>query len=604
MALETIMITIAIALLVCVLCQWAAWRVKLPAILFLLVAGIVSGPLLGLFDPEQLMGHLFFPFVQLSVAIILFEGSLTLKFKQILGLQTVLRNMLSFGLVITWLVSTAAARIFIGVSWEIAFLFGALTVVTGPTVIAPMLRAVRPTSAIAHILRWEGIVIDPIGVGLAVLVYEFIIAESIQQAWGQTLLTFAQIVIIGGCIGALAGYIFGLILRKRFVPEYLQNITTLALIFATFVFANSLQHESGLVTVTVLGMWLGNMRGVNLEEILHFKESLSILLISLLFLMLTARLDVAAIIDLGWAGLIVFLVVQFLGRPLNILAAAFRSKLSISERVFLAWIAPRGIVAAAISSLFAIRLESAGFTDARLLVPLTFTIIIGTVLLQSFTALPLARWLKVTESEPPGVLIVGANLVARRIGSALKNHGIRVLLADTGWEQVRAAEDEGLEVYHGSPFSEHADRRMNLTGIGRMFALTPYESVNVAAVMHYRLELGRSNVFSLQSHPKTKGNKQPKLEIAEIAPPPFGSENDYSRIFARLKKGDVVSTLTSQTEDLNDFIRQCENDHGIVFFGVSPEGRVYVRNELETVKQQAGWSLICLIPARSETAEQ
>jgi NhaP-type Na+/H+ or K+/H+ antiporter len=596
--IEQTLITVAVALVVCVLCQWAAWRVKLPAILFLLGAGILSGPVFHLFDPEQLMGHLFFPFVQLSVAIILFEGSLSLKFREILGQERVVRNMLTFGLVITWLVSAVSARFLIGVSWEIAFLFGALTVVTGPTVIAPMIRAVRPTQAIANILRWEGIVIDPIGVGLAVLVYEFIIAESVQQAWGMTFLTFAEIVLIGGSIGAAAAYLFGLVLRNRLVPEFLQNVATLGVIFASFVLANTLQHESGLVTVTVLGMWLGNMRGVELDEILHFKESLSILLISLLFLMLTARLDVSALVDLGWGALGVFLVIQFVGRPLNVLASTYRAKLTSAEKAFLAWIAPRGIVAAAISSLFAIRLEEVGFGDARLLVPLTFTIIIGTVVLQSLTAVPLANRLKVAEPEPRGFLIIGANIVARAIGKVLQENGVRVLLVDTGWERIQEAVGEGLEVYHGSPLSEHADRHMTLTGIGRMLGLAPYESINMAAALHYRMEFGRNNVFVLRSGSEKYLGTKKKAPVKRAARLILDGTLSYGDLIALLKKGGEIKTVSYADEQSYEKLLQ---RHGarevLILFFIDDSGRIYLNNERESLVPEEGWSLIALLPS-------
>jgi NhaP-type Na+/H+ or K+/H+ antiporter len=594
---DTALITIAVALAVCVFCQWAAWRVKLPAILFLLAAGILAGPVLHLFDPEVLMGELFFPFVQLSVAIILFEGSMTLKFREILGLQSVVRNMLTFGLLITWLISTLAARLIVGVSWEIAFLFGALTVVTGPTVISPLLRAVRPTPAIANILRWEGIVIDPIGAALAVLVYEFIIAETLQQAWGATFITFAEIVLIGGCIGAGTGYLFGLTLRNRLVPEFLQNVATLSLIFVSFVLANSLQHESGLVAVTVLGMWLGNMRGVMLDDIMHFKETLSLLLLSLLFLMLTARLDISAMLELGWAGLLVFLIIQFVGRPLNVMVSVYKSKLSSAEKTFLAWIAPRGIVAAAISSLFAIRLEEAGFIDARYLVPLTFTIIIGTVVLQSLTAAPLARFLKVAEPEPRGFLIIGAHRLGRAVARALQQNEVPVLLADTNWERVEEAQEDGLEVYHGSPISEHADRYMNLDGIGRMIALTPHRGANVAAAMHYRAELGRDNVFVIHT---TSGEnlKKSKERPARRNTRLFLEDSlSYENLDSIIKNGGTIETVTLDEESsYEDVAKTYEKKGAIILFFIDGADNIYLNNEDKKGALGEGWSMIVLLP--------
>ncbi len=346
--IEHILPAIAILFVVCAFCQWIAWRVKLPAIIFLLSAGILAGPVFGIFNPQALLGDLFFPFISLSVAIILFEGSLTLKFSEILGLQKVVRNMVSIGMLVTWVITALATRFALDLSWQISFLFGAITVVTGPTVIVPMLRTVRPSAAVSNILRWEGIVIDPIGASLAVLVYEFIISGGGQGAFGHTMLTFAQIVAVGAMIGAGGGYLFGLLLRRHWLPEFLHNISTLALVIGTFALSNYLQEESGLVTVTVMGIWLANMKGVDTEDILDFKENLSILLISMLFIMLAARLDPKSFLDLGWPALWVFLAIQFLARPLNVVISTIGSSLKWPERHMLAWIAPRGIIAAAI----------------------------------------------------------------------------------------------------------------------------------------------------------------------------------------------------------------------------------------------------------------
>ncbi len=594
---ETLII-IASSFAVCTFCQWLAWRVKLPAIIFLLLAGIIAGPVLQIFDPERLMGELFFPFVSLSVAIILFEGSLTLKFREIPGLESVVRNMLSFGLVITWLITTVAARFAIGISWELAFLFGAITVVTGPTVIAPLLRTVRPTAPVANILRWEGIVIDPIGASLAVLVYEFIISGGGQQAWGNTLITFAGIIVVGGCIGVGCGYCFGLVLRNHWLPEFLHNVATLGLVFFSFVLADTLQAESGLVAVTVLGMWLANMPGVDLEDILEFKESLSVLLISLLFLMLAARLDIASLREIGWAAVLVFLAVQFLARPLNILFSTLGSQLSLPERHLLAWIAPRGIVAASIASLFAIRLEQIGFADARFLVPLTFTVIIGTVLLQSTTARPIARRLGVALPEPRGFLIVGANFVAREVAKALAENGVKVLLADTGLENISKARSEGLETYHGNPLSGHIDRYMHLAGIGRMLALSPYDSENIAALMHYRMELGRNSVYMLQSNrDEEQDDKDMGVPTERKGNVLFGRNITYGFLFDALTAGGEIRTsILSEKFTYETFVEQA-GEQAVQLFVIDEKGRVTIRGDNDRVHPEPGWAVVALFPA-------
>lgn len=592
--IETTLIITTCLFVTCSLCQWVAWRVKLPAIIFLLFSGIIAGPVLGILDPDKLMGDLFFPFVSLSVAIILFEGSLTLKFREILGLQAVVRNMVSYGMLVTWVITAIATRYAIGISWELSFLFGAVTVVTGPTVIVPILRTVRPSAAVSNILRWEGIVIDPIGASLAVLVYEFIISGGGQKALGNTMLTFGEIVSVGLIIGLASGYTFGLLIRHHWVPEFLHNITTMSLVFGTFVLSNILQPESGLVTVTIMGIILANMKDVDMQDILNFKESLSILLISLLFVMLAARLDPVSLMELGWPILIVFASIQFLARPLNVQVSAIGSKLAWPERHLLAWIAPRGIVAAAISALFAIQLENAGYADAPLLVPLTFAVIIGTVLLQSFTARPLAKWLGVSEPEPMGFLIIGANIVARSIARALIQNGLQVTVADTSRENLIKARLDGAQTYLGNPISEHAEHNLDLIGIGSMLAITPHESVNVAASLHYRMDLGRNNVFFIQTAQVDKIPDRIALSRKIHSEILFGRDITFSYLFSTLSKsGEIRTAKLTPDYGYDDFVQQYDFQ-ATPLFAIDSKKQCHIVTEKLRINPESGWSVIFL----------
>jgi len=582
-------------------CQWLAWRIKLPASIFLLMTGIIAGPVLQLVSPDEILGDLLFPFVSLSVAVILFEGSLTLKYREICGMQRVLRNMLTVGLCVTWAITTLATRWALGLEWELCFLFGAISVVTGPTVIAPMLRTVRPKASIAKILRWEGIVIDPIGASLAVLVYEFIIAGGGQAAIGSTVQTFGLIVLVGFVIGALGGYLFGIALRRHVIPEYLHNLCALALVFGTFSLSNLLQAESGLVTVTVLGMWLANMPGVDMEEILDFKESLSVLLISLLFIILASRLDFVEFTQLGWSAVVVFLAIQFLARPLNIMISARGSSLSWPERHLLAWIAPRGIVAAAVAALFAMQLEHAGVAGASSLVPLTFLVIIGTVLLQSATARPIALWLGVAEPEPRGILFVGANRVARTIAKTLIEHDFRVLLADAGWENISKARNEGFPTYFGNPISDHADRHLDLVGIGHMFAVSRREEHNVNAVMHYRLELGAEKMFTLQIFGEDQIAEKWKVAEKDRGQTLFGSNVTYTLLEKILDQGGQVKTTElSDSLSYEQWQLQQQQCQGVALFAIDRKRVLHVFGPEQQFTPQAEWQLISLDPVGSD----
>lgn len=576
------------------LCQWVAWRLKLPAIIFLLLAGIIAGPLLQLASPDEILGPLLFPLVSLSVAVILFEGSLTLKYRDLGGMQKVVRNMISIGTITTWTITTLLTRYILDLSWELSLLFGAISVVTGPTVIGPMLRTVRPTQAISNILRWEGIVIDPIGASLAVLVYEFIIAGGGQQGLGRTLLSFGLIVMVGFVIGILGGYGFGLVLRYHLLPEYLHNVTALALVFGTFAASNLIQAESGLVTVTVMGIWLANMPNVDMEEILYFKESLSILLISLLFIILASRLDFDDFTVLGWPALIILLGIQFLARPLSVMAATAGSNLTWPERHLLAWIAPRGIVAAAVSALFAMQLEQAGFADASKIVPLTFMVIIGTVLLQSATARPIAMWLGVAEPEPRGCLIIGANPVARTIATALKNAGFRVKLADSSWEYTSKARMEGLSTYFGNPISEHSDRHLDMVGLGRMLALSPHEELNMGAAMHYRVDLGVENIFRIQNR-SPKGQTRKNGLNQSRGTLLFGENVTYATLKEMLDHGaEIHSTKLTENYTYTKWKRQHGN-FAIALFGIDARKNLRLFSTDDLFEPSSGWQIYSLV---------
>ncbi|MDY0185349.1 MAG: sodium:proton antiporter [Desulfuromonadaceae bacterium] len=576
------------------LCQWLAWRVKLPAIVFLLLAGIIAGPVLQLVSPDAILGDLLFPFVALSVSVILFEGSLTLNYREIGGLQRVVRNLVSVGMLTTWVITTLLTRYILGLSWELSLLFGAISVVTGPTVIAPMLRTVRPTQAVSNILRWEGIVIDPIGASLAVLVYEFIVAGGGQRALGHTLIIFGLIVLVGFVIGILGGYGFGLLLRHHLLPEYLHNVTALGLVFGSFALSNLIQPESGLVTVTVMGIWLANMPNVDMEEILDFKESLSLLLISLLFIILASRLDFADFTALGWPALLVLLGIQFVARPFNVLLSSAGSNLTWPERHLLAWIAPRGIVAAAVSALFAMQLEQAGFVDAEKIVPLIFMVIIGTVLFQSATARPLAMWLGVAEPEPRGYLIVGANPLARAIGLALQKSGFRVRLADSNWEYTSKARMEGMPTYFGNPISEHADRHLDMVGLGRMLALSPQEELNMGAAMYYRIDLGVENIFRVQnSKPKEDtGKKAVKHRRGTIL---FGENVTYASLDAMLDHGaEIHSTKLSESFTFKEW-REQNGNAAVALFAMDVRKNLRLFSIDNRFEPAPGWQIFSLV---------
>jgi len=588
-----------------IICQWVAWKVRLPAILFLLLTGIVAGPLLGVFDPQEVFGNLLLPFVSLSVAVILFEGSLSLKFEEIAGLQKVVRKLVTTGVLTTWFVTAIGVYFILDFSVEISLLFGAITVVTGPTVITPMLRTVRPNEKLANILKWEGIVIDPIGALLVVLVYEFIISSTGAQAITHTALAFGKIVTIGVILGFIGGQGLGMAIRDHWLPEFLHNVGVLSIVFAMYALSDLLQPESGLMTVTIMGIRLANMKNVPIEGIADFKESLSVFLISMLFIVLAADLEFEKLRLLGPGAFLIFLLIQFVARPLKIAVTTFGSELTWREKALLGWIAPRGIVAAAVSALFAIRLEEAGYPEAESIVPLTFAVIIGTVALQSSTAGILARWLGVAEPFPKGYLIIGANSVARTIAKIITKNGYRALLADTNWENIKEARMEGFKTYFGNPISDHAERYLDLVGIGKMLALSPNPDLNIIATIHFRHEFGRKKVFSLLAATSENDSSEKHMVSSDLRGYViFGETVTYSKLASLIAQdAEVKSTKLTETFTYKDYLNQY-GKRATTLFALTPKGKLELFVEGHKMKPIDGWTIISLIEPEPESKEK
>ena len=583
--------------------QWAAWWMKLPAILPLLLIGIALGPLAGILNPDQVFGDLLFPAVSLGVAIILFEGGLTLRVEEIKGHGRVVTRLITLGVLVTSVTIAAATHWLIGLDWQMSFLFGALVSVTGPTVIVPMLRTVKPTENVSNILRWEAILIDPLGALIAVLIYEFI-ASGAAASGLAALGLFAEIIIVGVVAGAAGAYALAYPLKRHWLPDYLHDMAALGTVLLIFTLSNSVAHESGLLAVTVMGMLLANMKDVQTDDILDFKESLSVLLISALFIVLAARLDVAMIGGLGWPLLGVLAVVLFVARPLSIALSTVGSKLNWRERTLLAWIAPRGIVAAAVSALFALQLDAAGTVGASLLVPLTFSVIIVTVVAQSLTARPFARALGVAEPEARGILIVGGNPAALAIAISLKKLNLPVIVADTSWEQIRKARMAGLRTYFGNVVSDHADRHLDLVGIGQLLALSRRPALNSLACLRYRSEFDSGHVYSVRFEEENSKSEAMTTGAALRGLDLFAQGVTLQKLEQTFADGHEIK-VTGLTDEFTyqDLIAQ-QNGQGILLYAISPEGIVFPFSPDNKFRAVDGWRIASLVkPAPPEAPE-
>jgi NhaP-type Na+/H+ or K+/H+ antiporter len=503
---ESFLLALASVIVLGIAAQWVAWRLGVASILLLLVVGFLAGPVSSLvferplLDPDELLGELLLPFVSLSVALILYEGGLTLRLTELGEGKAAVRRLVSLGAAITWALVAVAAWGVLGLSPALAVLLGAVLVVTGPTVIVPLLIAIRPAGRIGAVTRWEGIVIDPIGAILAVLVFEAILRPSVGEAAPHVVVTLVRTIVVGGVFGFATGMTLALVLRWFWVPDYLENAVSIMFVVGVFVAAQRLQTESGLLAATVMGITLANQRLVDVRHIVEFKENLRVLLISSLFILLAARLKIDDLDAIGWQGLVFLVVLIVVVRPASVFISTIGLSLSFAERAFLSLMAPRGIVAAAVASVFALRLGLEGYAEAEVLVPMTFLVIVGTVSFYSLTAPFVAHRLGLADPKPQGILLVGAHAWGRMLAEAVKNQGFRVLLVDTNRTDLAAARMAGLGVYGESILAEHILDEIDLGGLGRIIAATPNDWVNVLAVERFVRVFGRGEVYQIPPH--------------------------------------------------------------------------------------------------------
>jgi CPA1 family monovalent cation:H+ antiporter len=573
-----------------VFCQWLAWRMRLPAILPLLLAGLLLGPVAGVLDPDKLLGDLLFPFISLGVAIILFEGSLTLRFSEIRNVTHIIRNLTSIGVLITWGTMGAAAHYLAGLSWSISLLFGALVSVTGPTVIMPMLRSIRPSARIANVLRWEGILVDPIGAVLAVLLFEFMVTGH----QSESLLEFLKVIVMGTVWGVAGGASLGYVLKNHSLPDYLQNYAALAAVLLVFTSSNALGNESGLIAVTVMGIALANMKDVNIAELLSFKEHLTVVLISVLFVLLAARIDFELVRQVGIPALWILGVAVFIARPLSVLFSSIGTSINLREIALLSWVAPRGIVAAAISSLFALKLESQGIVEATQIVPLTFVMIIGTVVIYGLSSGWVAERLGLSSRAEQGVLITSANKVSLMIGEALKNNDIKVKMVDVRRDGLQEARMLGLDVFYGNPLSEFADLYMDLTGYTHLLAMSRNEEANAIVCDQYRPLFGPKNVFSISKGHSDETDRE-ALASGLKSLMLFSGSATWSKLASLIGQGGVIKS-TPLSEEYDYLAHQAKwGSNALSLFAIDEKGKLHIFASKEELLPAPGWVLISLV---------
>ncbi len=558
--MEHLILGLASIVVLGIAAQWLAWRFKLPAILLLLVAGFLAGPLTGVLRPQAAIGEVLFPFVSAAVAIILFEGGLNLRFSEISGIRAAILRLVCIGSLITWVLSAALANLALDFSMRMALLLGAILIVTGPTVIIPLLRHIRLNRRIASVTKWEGIVNDPIGAVVAVLVFEVIQAPGLQTVTLHAAAGLAKVLVAGAVFAAVGAGVLVMAIQRYWVPDFLQNSVTLAIVLSIYAVSDLIQPESGLVAVTAMGVIMANQRVAPIGHIVEFKENLRVLLISVLFVVLSARLDLDTLAKLSMGSVVFVVGLIVVVRPAAVFLSTIGAGLTVREKVFLSCMAPRGIVAAAVASLFALQLGEAGIPRADLLEAEVFFVVAATVAIYGLGAKPLARWLGLRRADPQGVLVAGAHSWARSIARMLGEHGFEVQLVDSNYDNVRCARREGLTIHHGSIVSERVRRELELEGIGKLLGLTSTDEVNALAGMHFTDLFGRACIYQLRPAAVGEEVDGESLERELRARIVFREPISYVALDERFAAGQHLhATELTDTYDYDDFWSEHKN---------------------------------------------
>ncbi len=604
-----------------VFAHWLAWRLRLPSILVLLVFGITLGRFI---DPDASLAELtggdrsvaptlLFPLVSLSVAVILFAGGLSLRLVELREAGRAVLRLCTVGALVTWLLTWAATQMVLGFDPRIAALFGAIMVVTGPTVVIPLLRHIQPQRRVAATLKWEGIVIDPIGAVLAVLVFQEIAAYGADAPGGMVLAALVKTVVIGFALGLGGGAALARLVGRYLIPDHLQGAVFLTAAMGLFAMSNLLQAESGLVTVTVLGIYLANQRHASMRHVIEFKEHLVVLLIACLFIVLGSRLEPSDLTSFGWRGVLFLALMILVIRPASVFAALWGTELNWRERVFVASVAPRGIVAAAVTSVFSLEVAhlaaaqaaSPEFNvlgeEARRLVPLAFLVIVGAVAIYGLAAGPLARRLGLAVARPQGLLLVGGRKWVRDMAAALHKEGVSVLLVDTNYRNVTEARLQGLPAHCTSILSEYVQDELDLSGVGRMLALTANDEVNSLACMECAHLFGRANVFQLPPVKTSENSRRESLGEHLRGRILFAPDAYHEVLVRRFSAGQQVKRTKITKEFTFDKFRERYGEAALVMFLRTEQGEVRVAATDKPLKPEPGDIIFALVKAVEET---
>ncbi|RUS59293.1 sodium:proton antiporter [Pseudorhodobacter sp. E13] len=578
--------------------QWLAWRLQMPAIVLMLVAGLIIGPATGIFIPSRDIGDLVGPMISIAVAVILFEGGLTLNFHALQDAAKGVRRLVIVGAPLGWLTSTLAVHYGAGLGWAASAVFGGIMIVTGPTVIAPLLRQARLSRRPAALLQWEAIVNDPVGALAAVLAFGVVQVMQADGGGGSAAGHFFVGIFFATLVGWLAGRGIALAFRKALVPEYMKVPVLFVVLLAVFTISDRVLHESGLLAVTVMGLVIANAELPSYEELRRFKEHATILLVSGVFILLAAGLDMTALLGLDIRAVLFVALVVLVARPLTVMTSLIGTSVPMRERVLVALTGPRGVVLMAVAGLFGERLVALGVPDGAAIGPLAFVLVAATVVINGFGLTPLASLLGLRAAEVPGVLLVGGTRLTTSLGRALAKADVPVLVTDVNLGHLRHARAAGLKVFFGDILSEAAENKVEFIGFSTIVAATDNDAYNTLVTTDLAPEFGRDKVWQL---PRAKSESARHNLPVTLGGRRIGDGRPYEDYEALLTQGWEVRT-TKLTEEYSFEAWRADRPNAILLCVIPANGDLRFVGADSKQVPVTGARLLALSPPKAEAA--
>jgi NhaP-type Na+/H+ or K+/H+ antiporter len=572
--------------------QWLAWRLRLPAIVLMLLAGIVIGPVSGVIDPARDIGSLLEPIIAIAVAIILFEGGLSLNLHSLSDAAKGVRRLVFVGAPLGWVLSALTLHYIAGLGWSAATVFGGIMIVTGPTVIAPLLRQARLSRRPAALLQWEAILNDPVGALAAVLAFEVVLVVNTATTVQNAAVDLLVGVCVATVIGAVAGYGLAWAFRRGHVPEYMKVPVLFASILLAFALADYGLHESGLLAVTIMGVVIANANLPSYEELRRFKEHATVLLVSGVFILLAASLDFSALAGLDWRAVAFVLAIALVVRPVTVFAALLGTGVPVREQVLVAFTGPRGVVLVAVAGLFGERLAALGVADGAMVGPLAFVLVAFTVILHGFTLAPFARFLGLSGADQPGVIIVGGSGWTTALAEALRRAEVPVLMTDPNHGHLSAARVAGIDTFSGDILSEAAEQRLELVNYATLVAATDNDAYNTLVATDLGPEFGRENVYQVTRENRSSARHQLPRTLGGR---PFGANATHAEMARLVQDGWTFRVTRLSAEFSFDDWRRKRPEAKLVG-RISPAGAIRLIRKDEDAKGAPDVRLLSLLP--------